>query len=418
MLRNARLPAYPVYLTQSAGFAFFFSVIATVNLVYQAEVAGLNPLQLVLVGTLLETVCFLCEVPTGIVADVYSRRLSVIVGFFLVGLGFVIEGLFPVFAVILLAQVIWGIGATFISGAEAAWIADEIGEARAGPAFLRAAQVGQIGGLLGAPVAIALGAIQLNLPILAGGVGIIGVGIFLLIGMPELGFRPTARGDRNSWQQMGHTFAAGLRSVRGRPLLVTLLVVAAVLGMASEGWDRLWIKHLLDDIALPGVGNLKPVVWVGVLTIGGMLLSLAATEVVRRRVDTREGRTIARLLLAASALRILGTVIFALAGSFLLAALAYWLGAVCRRVSAPLYMAWLNRGIEPSVRATVLSMAAQVDALGQIAGGPAIGWLGTVSLRWALLATAAALSPVLPLYARTLHAGAVESREEVATEAQ
>ena len=40
-------------------------------------------LQLVLVGTLLETVCFLFEIPTGVVADRYSRR-KVITGSLLV----------------------------------------------------------------------------------------------------------------------------------------------------------------------------------------------------------------------------------------------------------------------------------------------------------------------------------------------
>src|SRR4030042_2667935 len=97
--------------------ALLFSVIVTVNLVYQATVVGLNPLQLVLVGTMLETVSFLFEVPTGIVADVYSRKLSVIIGLLLIGLGFTVEGLFPFFSAVLIAQVIWGIGFTFVSGA-------------------------------------------------------------------------------------------------------------------------------------------------------------------------------------------------------------------------------------------------------------------------------------------------------------
>jgi DHA3 family tetracycline resistance protein-like MFS transporter len=52
---------------------------------------------LVLVGTVLEPSVFIFEIPTGIVADVYSRRLSIIIGQVLIGLGFMVEGLFPVF---------------------------------------------------------------------------------------------------------------------------------------------------------------------------------------------------------------------------------------------------------------------------------------------------------------------------------
>ena len=38
----------------------------TINLVYQVKQIGLNPLQLVLVGTTLELTAFLTEIPTGV----------------------------------------------------------------------------------------------------------------------------------------------------------------------------------------------------------------------------------------------------------------------------------------------------------------------------------------------------------------
>ena len=52
------------------------------------EVAGLDPLQMVLVGTVLELSVFLFEIPTGVVADVVSRKLSVVIGHAMMGLGF------------------------------------------------------------------------------------------------------------------------------------------------------------------------------------------------------------------------------------------------------------------------------------------------------------------------------------------
>jgi MFS family permease len=101
----------------------------TVNLVYMATEVGLDPLQLVLVGTALEITCFVFEVPTGIVADLYSRRASVLIGFALIGLGLLLQAV-PLLAAILAAQVVWGIGYTFTSGATQAWITDEVGEDR------------------------------------------------------------------------------------------------------------------------------------------------------------------------------------------------------------------------------------------------------------------------------------------------
>ena len=55
-----------------------------------------------------------------------------------------LEGSFQLFATILLAQVLWGIGYTFISGAKDAWLADELGEERLTAVYLRGSQVAQI----------------------------------------------------------------------------------------------------------------------------------------------------------------------------------------------------------------------------------------------------------------------------------
>ena len=48
------------------------------------------------------------------------------------------------FGAVLLAQVIWGFGYTFTSGATQAWIVDEIGEEQAGEAFLPDSAVGRL----------------------------------------------------------------------------------------------------------------------------------------------------------------------------------------------------------------------------------------------------------------------------------
>jgi hypothetical protein len=92
-----------------------------------------------------------------------------------------------------------------------------------------------------------------------------------------------------------------------------------------------------------------------------------------------------------------------LATNFRLAVLAYLVATICRTTGGPIYTAWINQSLEPRSRATVLSIASQTDALGQITGGPALGWVGnTVSLRTAIAAASALLLPTLPLFARTL----------------
>lgn len=419
--QRKKLGAAQTYLVLGGASSFFFSLIVTVNLIYQQQVAHLNPLQLVLVGTVLETSAFLTQVPTGVLADVYSRRLAIITGTFLIGAGFFLEGLIPHFTTILLAQVIWGIGAVMIDGADSAWIADEVGNEQVGPLFVRASQIGQVAALIGIPISVALASVRLNIPIMAGGALYWGLGLFLIVAMPEQGFKPTPREDRSSWQAMAATTREGVRLIRVRPILLTFLGITVLYAMFSEGYDRLWIAHLLTNFRFPALGGFKPVVWFGIIAVIDSLLCIAAAEIVRRRLNTNNHQTVARALFIFNAVICASVICFGLAGNFFLALAANWLAGAFRAVRGPVLRAWQTQNIDPQVRATVLSIDGQTDALGQIAGGPALGAIGTfVSLRLALAVAGAVLAPALLLFVRAgrQSAAALASAEETTVSAE
>lgn len=397
----SRRNAYFVYLTIESAAAVAGALYGTISAVYRVQAAGLNPLQLVLVGTVLESAYFVANVPAGVVADVYSRRLSVVIGLVLWGAGFILEGAIPRFETILVAQVIWGTGASFRDGAMEAWIAGEVGDARVGPAFLRASQVGAGGGIVGALASVLIAGASLGLPMILGGVVYIALGVFAAVVMPEEGFRRVPREERsNSWTEMVGALRRGGRAVRHSPLLITILSIAVFAGMASEGFDRLWAAHLLVDIHLPALGHFSSVVWFGIIAVGAELLGILTTEVVRRYVATDSHAAGARVLFGINAALVLGVVTFGLAATFPLALAAYWVVSVLRGLRIPIYTAWLSQRIEPRARATVLSMSSQLDALGQVGGGPVIGLIGTLQgLRAALVTTGIVLAPALPLVA-------------------
>ena len=94
-------------------------------------------------------------------------------GIALIGCAYALEGAIPLFWAALGGQVFWGIGYTFTSGATQAWITDEIGEEAAGPVFLRGAQIGLLGGLLGTLLSVVLGVSNIQLPMLLAGVGML-----------------------------------------------------------------------------------------------------------------------------------------------------------------------------------------------------------------------------------------------------
>ena len=231
-------------------------------------------------------------------------------------------------------------------------------------------QVGQLASLVGIAVTVALGNIYLGLPLVVGGVGFLGVGVFLLLFMREEKFTPAPRNAR-PLAAMGETLRSGLSLVRRTPTLLTILVITGILGASSETFDRLWEARILR-IGLPDLGALPDLAWFGLISAGAMLLSVLATEGVRRYTN-RSPRFTVKLLAVLSTLLMLSVIGFGLAGNFALALAFYWASYLLRTVNAPLFAAWLNGFLEPQTRATIFSLNAQTDALGQIAGGPLLG---------------------------------------------
>src|SRR6185295_5232721 len=100
-------------------------------------------------------------------------------GLYTNGIGLPRRGLFPAFLPIILAQIVWGLGYTFTSGAKQAWITDEISEESANQLFLRAARFGSIAWLFGLGATVLVGADNAAIPIRVGAIGFTLIGITL-----------------------------------------------------------------------------------------------------------------------------------------------------------------------------------------------------------------------------------------------
>ena len=104
---------------------------------------------------------------------------------------------------------------------------------------------------------------------------------------------------------------------------------------------------------------------------------------------------------------------FGLARRFDLALALLWLIVVLRAIHGPLHATWFNQRIDnPQVRATLFSISSQVDSIGQVAGGPGVGAIGNASIRLALVASAAILSPAAMLYGLVARRSLATSRDE------
>ena len=394
-----KLSAYKTYLLFSAITAMCFSLVATVMIVYHIEIVHLNPLQLILVGTTLELACFIFEIPTGIVADVYSRKLSIVIGGVLTGVGFILEGSISSFIFVLVAQIVWGLGSTFISGSLEAWIAEEEKNKDLDEIYIKGAQAGQIGAFIGIVLSTVIANFSVRLPIIVSGVLFIILALFLWLYMPENNFKPSAPGDLNTFKKMVYTFKSGLKFVKSKSIIMILLAVTLFYGLSSEGYDRLSNAHFLQDTTLPKLGNLSSVTWFGIFGILGMILSFIVMHFMAKNLKNEDNRKNGKLLLCINILYISSMLIFALTRNFSLMLIAYLATNTFRIINEPIFSSWLNGHIDDNSRATVLSINGQMNSLGQILGGPIIGIIATnISVSIGIVCTSLLVAPVLVLY--------------------
>ncbi|TYP54227.1 hypothetical protein [Thermosediminibacter litoriperuensis] len=160
----------------------------------------------------------------------------------------------------------------------------------------------------------------------------------------------------------------GVKFIRGKSVLMLMMAISLLYGLYIEGFDRLWTAHFLTDIGFLTAVNTKPVVWIGIINGSAMLLSILAVEYIKRRMEkTRELERVFILALI-NVFMVISMILFGLSRNFSMALFMY-----------------LTYG--------------QIDALGQIIGGPIIGLIALkISIPTAIVASGIILSPVIVLF--------------------
>jgi MFS transporter, DHA3 family, tetracycline resistance protein len=402
-----------LYIGIEVAESFFVAITYTTAVVYRVTSGHLNALQLILLGTMLELSYFVVQLPTGILADIASRKLCVIAGRFLVAAGFLMQGFSPGFRVQLIAQIPVGIGAALTFGAQQAWLADEAGETELTPVFLRATQFGLVGVIAGSILSGVLASLGLDVPFLVGGALTGALALALLFVMPETNLRPPARAvsagtvTRQAWATLAGQVRQTHRAMVVVPGLVLLLGMLFCVGMWNESFDRLWGAYLLKDIKFPHPFGLGTVLWFSVLggvemgsvlAVATALLGLAATEWATRRTNRLGPASVVSTLLALTIATAVGVVGMAASRTFAFAIVAYLAVVTMRPLFSPLVTGWVVGRVDSSVRATALSATDMFDSGGQIVGGPIVGVIGVLAtIRIALVAGAVALAPAAGL---------------------
>lgn len=338
---------------------------------------GFSYTQMFLLECFFGAAMFVFEIPTGVVADKFGRKASLVLGSLLFGGGFAAFALTRSFAALAAAEVVCAVGMTLFSGADSALVYElavaEGAADRAGEKLSRYEAAGTFGMLLGFPAGTLFagsGVVpyvdSLGLVFLATGVAILFSGAVVL-------FVPEPPRERET----DGAFKAGLEGFRfifKHPALARFSLNYAAI--SSMTFFMFWFYQTLL------MENRFPVPLQGFVPAA---FNLGATALLLRSEPIRKRFGTSNTLLASSAVPGLLYLLVAFVPGLPAALAAIFGVAVLKLFRRPLLSALMNARIEDRRRATVLSGVSMLERVLTTALYPVVGLLSDYSLRGTFL---------------------------------
>ena len=377
--RNLRL--YPVLL------AFVFTPVFLPVVVLFWQDNGLDMEQVYVLQGLFAIAMVVLEVPTGMVADRIGKTTSLRAGVAIVLAGLVVYALGHSFAVFLVAEILWALGAALLSGADSSLLYDSLealgktSEYTAREGRARAIQMASfaasnlVGGFIGAW--------SYRATIWASAIGPL-IALWIVFRLVEVRPLDATSSLREGWRQYRGLVGQTVRFIRRHDLVRWQIVFLSILS-AGQTW-MLWLyQPYMQHVGLP--------VWAFGLAFAGFNLFAAGVSSRAHAVERRMGQRGTLVFIAA--LEILPPVLMALvsvpAGVLLI------LGhQAARALTRPILSERILRYTFADKRSTVLSVASLGGRLFFAVSAPFIGHVAKdATLPGALAAQGFALALLL-----------------------
>jgi len=361
-----------IYLTLTLGNTLAASFIWGINTLFLLD-AGLSNLEAFAANAFFTAGMVLFEVPTGVVADGWGRRVSFLLGTATLAVSTLLYYLLWQFSAAFWAwavvSVLLGLGFTFFSGAVEAWLVDALhfsgydgaletvlgrGQMISGTAML-------IGSVAGGAIAQAT---DLGVPFLLRVGVLLGMFVVALWLMHDVGFTPER--SARPLQATRAVLAASIENgLKNPPVRYVMLAAPFTAGVGIYVFYALqpFLLELFGDRGAYGIAGLAAAIVAGAEVLGGWLAP-------RFRRLVRKRTTVLILSGAVSAL-ILVALGFTREFWVALVLLAVW--ALVAEVGTPVGQAYLNDMIDSRQRATVLSFASLTGSSGGVVVQPLLG---------------------------------------------
>lgn len=361
-----------IYLTLTLGNTVAASFIWGINTLFLLD-AGLSNLEAFAANAFFTVGMVVFEVPTGVVADGWGRRVSFLLGTVTLAVStyfyYLLWQLSAPFWWWAVVSVLLGLGFTFFSGAVEAWLVDALRfegyegglEAVLGKGVMVSGVAMLLGSVAGGVIAQAT---NLGVPFL------IRVGVLLAMFvvafrlMHDVGFTPerSAHPLRATRAVLRASTENGLKNP---PVRYVMLAAPFSAGVGIYVFYALqpYLLELFGDPRAYSVAGLAAALVAGAEVLGGWLAPR-----IRRRVHRRTTVLIVSVGLAAMILVVLG-----FTPTFWLALTLLTLWAVVDAAGVPVRQAYLNDMIPSKQRATVLSFDSLIGSSGGVVVQPVLG---------------------------------------------
>lgn len=340
-------------------------------IVWWTQVLDYGPLRLILLGTVIEGALLLFEVPTGVVADRISRKWSVVLAFVIMGAS-VLLAASTNYGLQLVAQGLFGLGYTFVSGADVAWFTDETSLLPDPPdddelsrLIVRRHRIGMIAGVIGLVPSIFIGMWSTRALLICAGFILLATAVYLALAMSD---HHRQGDDSDEHATMREIFQSGFGAVRSVPPIRRLALALVFAGLGAESLDRLGLKEFIDR----GDWGDRTLLFTGLLFMIMGIVGAFVVGWVERAVE--RGASLALMTAGLLAVAAVGAFIAGLAPVAGIA-VGLLLQDPCREALDPVTVAWANSEAPAKSRATVLSFVSQAYGAGSVAGGLALGAL-------------------------------------------
>ena len=361
-----------IYLALTLGNTLAASFIWGVNTLFLLD-AGLSNFEAFAANAFFTVGMVIFEIPTGVVADGWGRRVSFLLGTvtlagstFLYYLLWQFSAPFPLWAVV---SVLLGLGFTFFSGAVEAWLVDALRysgyEGGLEAVFGRAQMVSGVAMLAGSVAGgVIAQATNLGVPFLVR-VGVL-LGMFVVAFglMHDVGFTP----DRSTHplRATRTVLAASIdNGLKIPPVRYVMLAAPFHAGVGIYVFYALqpFLLELFGDPRAYSIAGLAAAIVAGAQVVGGWLAPYARA-LFRRRTSVLilSGSVSAMLLLVLGFTRV-----------FWVALVLLTLWAVIDSASIPVRQAYINDMIPSKQRATVLSFDSLMGSSGGVVVQPLLG---------------------------------------------